>query len=187
MRFIPIILAFCLVHPAQAGLNLSPELVSFDLDGMTMNRLAFENGTSDKATYQPPSDWKYSGGQNQLDLQPPNLSQTSIKVMKLPADSALSFDADGRTELQERTIGALPEGSSQIKIEAEQLSPLKIDGKETYLVELSYVCFGEKFACYSLFLDRKPEPINFRLSCREKDYATLRDLFQRSLFTWENL
>jgi hypothetical protein len=187
MRFLFILLILGLTLSARAELNLSPEPVSFELDGVTLNRLAFENGTNDKATYQPPADWKYSGGKNQLDLQPPNLTQASIKVVKLPADFAISFDTEGRTGLEERTIGGLPEGSGQIRIEAEEVSPLKIDGKETYLVELSYVCYGEKFACYSLFLDRKPEPINFRLSCREKDYANLREMFQRSLFTWENL
>lgn len=187
MRFLVILLILGFGLPARAELSLSPELVSFELDGVTLQRLAFENGTNDRATYQPPADWKYSGGKNQLDLQPPNLSQSSVKIVKLPAESAVSFDTDGRTELQERTIGSLPEGSGQIKIEAEQVSPLKIDGKETYLVEISYVCYGEKFACYSLFLDRKPEAINFRLNYREKDYANLRDTFQRSLFTWENL
>jgi hypothetical protein len=50
------------------------------------------------------------------------------------------------------------------------MNPLQIDGKQTYLVELSYTCYGERYAYYCLILDRKPKPICFRLDCRESDY-----------------
>jgi hypothetical protein len=72
-------------------------------------------------------------------------------------------------------------------VTSEESNPLLIDGKHTWLVELSYTYYGEEYACYCLILDRRPEPICFRLSCRESDYQALRPAFQRSLFTWQNL
>jgi len=64
---------------------------------------------------------------------------------------------------------------------------LQIERNQTYLVELIFTFFGERFACYSLILNRQPEAISFRLTCRQKDYSQLRQVFQKSLFTWENL
>jgi hypothetical protein len=149
--------------------------------------LAFDNGTSTKATYQPPRDWKYSGGTDYLDLKPPNLSQTSVRVTKLPAAKLFSFNHEGQTQLTDLAIASLPERSQQVRVESQEVDPLKIGGRQTFLVELSYISFGEKFFCYSLFLDRKPEPLSFRLSCRESQYQELRQLFQYSLHSWQNL
>ena len=152
-----------------------------------MWQLTFTSGTSKKATYQPPPGWKYSGGRDSLDLQPPNIAQATAVITKLPSTNRFSFDEEGRKQLRERAIASLPQGSQQAKITSDELNPVQIDGKQTYLIEMNYVFFGQKFACYSLMLDRKPEAVSFRFSCREADYQQLRDAFQRSLFTWQNL
>jgi hypothetical protein len=173
--------------PVRAGLDLSPQTVPYEIDGVTMSQLAFENGKNEKASYQPPRDWKYSGGTDHLDLQPPHVAQANIRVTKWPATKQISLDEEGRQQLIDLAIASLPEKSQNVKIESQEMNPLKIDGKQTFLVEVSYTSFGEKFCCYSLFLDRKPEPLCFRLSCREAQYQQLRQLFQRSLYTWQNL
>ena len=172
---------------ARAELDLSPQLEPYELDGIKMSQLAFNTGTSDKATYQPPRDWKCSGGKDQLDLQPATLAQVTAKVTKLPPAPAITFDAEGRRHLTERIIGSLPPGSEQVKVESEELNPLQISGKQTYLIELSYTFYGERFASYTLILDRKPEPLCFRLSCQESQYQSLRQAFQKSLYSWQNL
>lgn len=172
---------------SKADLDLSPQLVTYELDGFPFSQLAFENGRKGKATYDYPTGWTYSGNRNQLELQPPRLSQTSIKITLQPRGSRIALDAEGQKELKEKAIASLPQGSEQIKIENEELNPLKIEGQETYLIELSYVAFGERFDCYQLYLDRNPQPIVFRLSCPQKDYPELRQLFHKSLFSWQNL
>jgi len=173
--------------PVKADLDLSPELVTYELDGVSISQLAFGKGTKEEVTCDIPNDWKYSGSRNQLELQPPRLSQTSIKITQQPRGSAIVLDAAGQILLKEKAIASLPEGSQQIKVENEELNPLQIEGKQTYLVELSYVSFGEKFATYQLYLDRNPQPIVFRLSCPQKDYPELRQTFHKSLFSWQNL
>ena len=172
---------------AHAELDLSPQFESYELDGIKMSQLAFNTGTSDKATYQPPRDWKCSGGKDQLDLQPAALAQVTAKVTKLPPAPAIAFDAEGRRHLAEAIFGSLPAGSEQVKVESEELNPLQISGKQTYLIEVSYTFYGERFASYALILDRKPEPLCFRLSCRESQYQALRQAFQKSLYSWQNL
>ncbi len=175
---------FLLVPASRADLDLSPQPDSFELDGITMSQLAFNTGNRTKATYQPPRAWKYSGGRDFLELQPGAVAQVKARVSKSPASP---FDAGGRKRFTEKVVASLPEGSEQVKILAEELNPLQIDGKQTFLVELSYVYYGERFACYSLFLDRAPEMLTFRLSCRESNYPALREEFHRSLYSWQNL
>jgi hypothetical protein len=172
---------------ADSSLDLSPQLQPFELEGIKMWQLTFSNGTSKKAIYQPPQGWKYSGGRDSLELQPASMAQARAVIAKLPPAMHLAFDEEGRKQLRERAIAALPQGSQQAKITSDELNPLQIDGQQTYLIEISYLFFGQKFACYSLVLDRKPEAMSFRLTSLEADYGQLRDAFQRSLFTWQNL
>ncbi len=152
-----------------------------------MVQLSFYTGTNRDATYQPPQNWKSSGGQDHLDLQPEGFTQVTARISKWPVEPALAFDIEGLAQLKQRILTSLPEGSLQVVVLSEEVNPLQIDGGQTYLLELSYTYYGEKYACYCLVFDRKPEPLCFRLSCREADYQTLRPPFHRSLFTWQNL
>ncbi|HEY2801481.1 MAG TPA: hypothetical protein VGI85_12855 [Chthoniobacterales bacterium] len=172
---------------AHGELNLSPRLESHVLDGVKMSQLVFDTGASNKASYEPPSGWNYSGGQDSLSLRPKNLTQAEVRITKLPAASPVLFDDAGRKALTQGVTESLPKGSEQMKVEVEKLNPLQIDGKSTYLVEVSYVFYGERFACYNLLLDRKPQPLSFRLTCRQSDYQKLRDTFEKSLYSWQNL
>lgn len=171
----------------RSELDLSPQSETHQLEGIEISQLAFNAGTKDRVIYQPPRDWKYSGGKDRLDLQPKDMVQVKATVTKLPPDPTLAFDREGGKRLTETLVSSLPEGSEQVKVRSEELNPLQINGKPTYLVEVSYTYYGERFACYSLILDRKPEPISFRLSCRESDYQALREVFQKSLYSWQNL
>lgn len=179
--------AVFLASAARANLDLSPQEDSFELDGMRISQLAFSTGNRLKATYQPPRAWKYAGGSEYLELQPDGVAQVKARISKSPAFPNVSFDAEGRKRLTEQVIASLPEGSEQVKVVSEELNPLQIDGKQTYLVELSYVYYGERFSCYSLLLDRVPEMLTFRLNCRESSYQALRAEFHRSLYSWQNL
>jgi len=172
---------------ATAGLNLSPRSESFELDGVKISQLSFQSEADSRATYQPPLGWKFSGTRDVLELTPENISQAQAKIAKVPAGSAVRFDEEGLKELRDETINSLPEGSQQVAITNLELNPLQIEQNQTYLVELTFTFFGEKFACYSLTLGRQPEAISFRLTCRQKDYSELRRVFQQSLFTWQNL
>ena len=172
---------------ATAELNLAPRLESFELDGVKMSQLTFQAGGDSPATYQPPPGWKYSGGRDALELAPENISQARAKIAKIPARSVVTFDEEGLKRLRDDAINSLPQGSEQVTVTNVELNPLQIERNQTYLVELTFTFFGEKFACYSLILNRQPEAISFRLTCRQKDYSQLRQVFQRSLFTWQNL
>ncbi len=173
------------VAELRAELNLSPRKEDFDLDGVKLWHLVFENGKEHKATYQPPTGWLYSGGSNELELQPPGKTQAKITITKIAKDRAISFaDSEGE-RLKQRAIEALPEGSSEIKVEEAQLNVLQISGKETCLVQVSYSSFGEKFRRYFLLLNLTEGQLQFQLTCRERDYKELAQAFQKSLYSWQ--
>ena len=82
-----LVLAILCATDLRAELNLSPIREDFELDGVKLWRLAFENGTDQKATYQPPAGWTYSGGTNELSLQPPGKTQASVVITKIGPES----------------------------------------------------------------------------------------------------
>ena len=171
----------------RAELNLSPTREDFDLDGVKLWRIAFENGTTQKATYQPPAGWQYSGGSNELELQPPGKTQAKVAITKIEPGRAVSFAEGDREKLKQKATEALPEGSLEIKVKEPQLNVLQISGKDTCLVEVSYSSFGEKFRRYFLLLNLSEGQLRFQLTCRERDYDELVQAFQKSLYTWQHL
>src|SRR5262245_2267487 len=83
--------SLCTALTAMAELDLSPQPDSFDLDGIKIPQLTFNNGRQAKVSYQPPLDWKCTGHKDQLVIQPENLSQASARVMKLPENEVITL------------------------------------------------------------------------------------------------
>jgi hypothetical protein len=185
--FVALICVLSQPERALSALDFSPQLEAFNMEGIKMSQLVFSNGTKEKAMYQPPVGWKYAGDQNSLDLTPEDVTQARATITKWPATTPVSFGPEGRKQLVQQFISMLPEGNQEVKVESEELNPLKINGKQTYLVELTYTNYGARFSSYSLLLDRRPEAICFRLTCRAGDYEKLREAFRRSLYSWQNL
>jgi hypothetical protein len=183
----PLLLVLSAVSPLRAELNLSPHVEHSDLDGVKIAHLAFENGTAQKTTYQPPTNWVYSGSANQLQLQPPEKTQVEIAIAKIQAKDAISFDEANREKLKQKAIASLPEGSTEIKLEGEEPNPLRISGRDTYLLQFSYTHFGERFRRYILLLGLASGQLQFQLTSRERDYDELVKAFQRSLYSWQHL
>jgi hypothetical protein len=175
------------VPALHAELNLTPQREEFSHDGVKMWQLRFETGTNKKATYNPPPGWVYSGGSNHLDLRPEGKTQFRVIIAQEKPEELIPFDDEGRKALTEQALRALPQGSEQTRVETQALSPLQINGKETYLIELSYTYYGEKFARYCLLLNLKEKRLRFELTCRESDYKELSQAFQKSLYSWRNI
>ncbi len=173
--------------PLRAELDLSPREEKFELDGIQLTHLVFENGTNNKTTYQPPKHWSYSGSDNKLQLQPPEKGQADIAISKIPREDAIAFEETNREKLKQKAITSLPQDCSDIKMESEQANPLQISGRNTYLFQLSYVRFGERFKRYFLLVDLSNGQLLCQLTSRERDYEGLVNDFQHSLCSWQHL
>src|SRR5690242_12011199 len=116
------------VATAMAELDLSAQPEEFDLDGIKLSQLVFQNGNLPKASYQPPRDWKYTGSKDQLVVQPEKLSQAIAKVTKLSKGEDIKLDGAGKEELKRKVLRSLPEGSQDPEVSSEQVDAFQIDG-----------------------------------------------------------
>ena len=97
------------------------------------------------------------------------------------------FDEKSRKKLTEEALGGVPSGSTNVTLVSQEMNPVKIGGKETFLVIVSYVFYGEQYARSMMFLNRGSEQIRFQLASRAADFEDLQRAFLASHFSWNNL
>lgn len=185
-----LVLAFLdliLVVSARADLNLSPKLVGFDGDGVKFQHLVFSDGSDKEITYQQPDGWQYSGGESKLTLHPQGKTQATGTITKIVLGQPGMFDEENRKKLTEEALVGVPSGSTNVTLVSQEMNPVKIGGKETFLVIVSYVFYGEQYERSVMFMNRGSEQIRFQLASRAADFKDLQRAFLASQFTWYNL
>jgi len=171
---------------AQAELLLTPRLVEYASEGGKLTQLVFTDGDK-TVTYQAPRGWECSGNSSQLTLHPPNKIQATATITRIVFSQPGSFDEESLKQLTTEAVALVPKGSESISILSQQKNPLMIQGKETFLVTLSYSFYGQKYGRSILYLNRGNEQLRSQLTCRENDFNALHRAFQASQFTWQNL
>jgi hypothetical protein len=172
--------------PARADLKLTPQASTYQIEGATMPRVLFHDG--DKAvTYVPPRGWKYSGSETSLRLLPNGNTQAEATITKLASPKTVAFDEGTRPALIEQVTAGLPAESSNVQVVNQELNPVRIGGKDTFLVTVSFTSHGNDFTRSVMFLNREQDQIQFQLSSRTSDFSALQKAFLQSHFTWRNL
>jgi hypothetical protein len=171
---------------AQAELLLTPKIAEYELDGVKFKQLAFSDGEK-VVTYQAPRGWDYSGSATTLSLRPPNKAQAEATVTRVPLAQPGSFDEESLKKLVAEAIAQVPKGSENVTVVSQEMNPLMIQRKETFLVTLSYTSYGQKYGRSILFLNRGNEQIRSQLTCREADFNELHRAFLASQYTWQQL
>ncbi|HSP64448.1 MAG TPA: hypothetical protein VLQ90_15770, partial [Pyrinomonadaceae bacterium] len=137
--------------------------------------------------YVPPRDWQCSGTESSLALRPAKQTQAEASVVKVPLAEEGPFDEPTQKKLTDLAQASVPSGSSNIKVLGQDLNPVMIDRKETYLVTISYNAYGDTYARSMMFMNRGKEQIRFQLTCRLSDFPELQRAFLQSQFSWRNL
>lgn len=171
---------------ARADLQLTPEPSEYELEGVKLKQLLFHDGQK-PVTYQSPRDWDYSGSANQLALHPPGKAQAQATVSKVALAQPGTFDEASLKKFMAGIAELLPKGSSAAAVVSQEKDPVKISGKETFQVVLSYNVLGQPFKRSVLFLNRDHDQLRFELVAREEDFKDLQQAFQSSLCTWRGL
>ena len=188
VRFLALALASSLIaFPARADLQLSPKPVEHMLDGAKLTELAFSDGGSKSVTYKPPHGWECTGTSNQLTLRPPKAHQAQAIISKAPLPDPAEFNEKITQKLVDEAVAGVPKGSLNVTVVSREKNPLMIDGKETFLVVMSYNFYNEIYRRSILFLNRPGEQIRFQLTCHQADFDQLQKAFLRSHYTWQNL
>ena len=177
--------AFFIVS-ARAELQLTPKVVEYKADGATLKHLEFSDGGK-TVTYQSPRGWDCAGSASQLTLRPPNKAQVEATITRVPLPQPGSFDEESLKKLVSDAVALVPKGSENVSVVSQEKNPLLIQGKETFLITLSYTFFGQKYGRSILFLNRGNEQIRSQLTCRAADFDELHRVFFHSQFTWQNL
>ena len=180
-------LGLILVVSVRADLNLSPKLVGFDGDGAKFHRLVFSDGSGKEITYQQPDGWQYSGDASKLTLYPQNKTQATGTITKVVLGQPGAFDEESRKRLTEETLLGVPGGSTNVTLVSQEMNPVKIGGKEAFLVIVSYTFYGEEYERSVMFMNRGSEQIHFQFASRAADFKDLQRAFLASHFTWYNL
>ena len=181
-----ILIGALFVTSAHAELQLRPKVVEYKGDGATFKHLEFSDGRN-TVTYQPPRGWACSGNTTRLTLRPPNKTQTEATITRVPLSEPGCFDEESLTTLVSDAVAQVIKGSENISVVSQEKNLLMIQGKETFLITLSYTFYGQKYGRSILFMNRGNEQIRFQLTCHEADFNELHAAFFRSQCTWQNL
>ncbi len=174
------------IASAHAELLLMPKVSEYKADGATFKHLEFSDDEK-KVTYQSPRGWDYSGSATQLTLRPPNKPQAEATITRVPLSQPGSFDDESLKKLVSEAVALLPKGSENTSVVSQEKNPLMIQGKETFLITLSYTFYGQKYGRSILILNRVNEQIRSQLTCREADFKELHRAFLGSQYSWQNL
>ena len=82
-----------------------------------------------------------------------------------------------RKKLTEEALAGVPSGSTNVTLVSQEMNPVKIGGKETFLVIVSYVFYGEQYERSVMFMNRGSEQIRFQLASRAADFKDLQRAF----------
>jgi hypothetical protein len=171
---------------AKSELVLTPTVDEYVLDGAKLKQLAFFDG-GQKVTYQSPRGWDYSGSATQLTLHPPNKPQAEATIARVPRSDQTQFDDETVKKLVAEAIALVPKGSSNVAVESQEKSPLRIGSRETFVIVLSYSLLGNNYNRSILFVNRGGEQVRCQLSCRSSDFKELQKAFISSQYSWRNL
>ena len=107
--------------------------------------------------------------------------------MAVPLARPWTFGEEGMKELVGQSLAAVPEASTELKLVSQELNPVKIGGRETFLVIVSYALYGDRFSRSFLFMNRETEHLRFEFVSRESNFEDLQRAFLASQFSWHNL
>jgi hypothetical protein len=174
------------ITSARAELQLTPTVSEYQLEGVKLKQLAFRDGEK-KPTYQSPRGWDYSGSGDRLTLHPSGKSQGEATISRAPLPEPYTFTDENLKKLLAEAMASAPKNSSAVSVVSQEKNPLRISGKDTFQVVISYNLLGQTFNRSILFLNRDRDQLRFQFSAREGDFKELQRAFQTSLYSWQNL
>ncbi len=187
VRSLVLLLAGAFVASAQAQLQLTPELTTYEADGVKTRLLAFSDGGAKTITYSPPGGWTYSGSSAKFTIRPPGDSQAEGTIVKASLHQPAVFDDRTMKMLAAEALASVPAGSTNVNLLSQEKNPFLIAQNETFLVIVSYAFYGQNYQRSTMFLNRGNEQIRFQFVSRAADFKNLHMAFQASQLTWRNL
>jgi hypothetical protein len=171
---------------AYADLDLTPRVEEYQLDGVKLRQLVFTDGGR-RVTYTPPRKWDYSGGGNRFVLRPTTESAAEAVISVSKTQRPEAFDEATAKRLCEEVLASVPSGATNVTLISQQMNPLQIERKDTFLIVINYDYYSYPYARSVMFLNRQSEQVRFQLTCYRNAFRDLQRAFQNSHYSWQNL
>jgi hypothetical protein len=171
---------------AHADLDLTARLEQYDLDGVKRQQLVFADGDR-RVSYTPPKNWEYSGAGSRFVLHPASQSGAEAVIAVTKLSAAEVFDQTTTKRLSDEVLASVPRGATNVTLVSQQLNPLLIERKETFLVVISYDYYSQPYQRSEMFLNRNNEQVCFQLTCYRNAFRELQKAFESSHYSWQNL
>lgn len=169
---------------ANAAIEFSTTEQERALEGVKYKLLFFKhNGKA--ISYQPPRGWSLAGDAGGVKMTPPGLAQAQGEISQSPLPAPQPFDAEVMKALQQKTLASVPPGSEKAAVVAEEKSPIRVNGNETYAVTVSYQAFGQEFLMSVLYLNLPETQVCFRAIARKQDFEKVHGPVRFSLLSWQ--
>jgi|ERR1043166_422620 hypothetical protein len=187
VRSLTLILSGALfVTTLRAELQLTPKVVEYKADGATLKHLEFSDAGK-TITYQSPRGWDFTGSSTQLTLRPRDKTQVEATISRVALSQPANFDEESLKKLVGEAVMLVPRGGEKVTVVSQEKNSVLIQGRETFLITLSYMFFGQEYRRSILFLNRGNEQIRSQLTCRAADFDQLHSAFLHSQLSWQNL
>jgi hypothetical protein len=171
---------------AQADLNFTPRVEEYDLEGVKLKQLTFADGER-RVIYTPPKKWEYSGSESRLVLHPTTESAAEAVITVSKTQRQEVFDEATTKRLCDEVLASVPGGSINATLVSQQMNPLLIERKDTFLVVINYDYYSQPYTRSVMFLNRQNEQVRFQLTCYRNVFRDLQKAFQNSHYSWQNL
>jgi hypothetical protein len=187
VRSLILLLTGAFLVSVRAELQLTPNVTTYEADGVKTKLLVFSDGSAKRITYSPPRDWEYSGTSTRFSLRPPGTPQAEGTIVRISLDHPAIFDDQTMKTLAAEMLASVPASSTNATLVSQEKSPFLIAQKETFVVTVSYVFYGQSYLRSTMFLNRGNEQVRFQFVSRAADFKNLQMAFQASQLTWRNL
>ncbi|HST29228.1 MAG TPA: hypothetical protein VLK27_00125 [Chthoniobacterales bacterium] len=151
-----------------------------------MHRLAFSDGQTE-ITYTPPKNWDYSGSGNHFSLRPHSVSGADAEITVNKLSGGGDFDEEATKRLCEEVLKSVPSGATNTTLVSQQLNPVFINRKGTFLVVISYDYYSQAYERSVMFLNRSNEQLRFQLTSYRNAFQELQKAFASSHYSWQKL
>ncbi len=140
-------LALCATARA---LDLTPQYVDMDADGLRIKLPSFQDGAK-RVFIMPPAGWRIEGSSLRAFLSSDTAPGANVTFLLSPKPM-LPKDEAGQKSVGAALLALAEKDSENVKLEAEQPDPLPINGWKTYLLRISYDIAGTRYAKSVMFV-----------------------------------
>jgi hypothetical protein len=180
------VLALFLPVVVLGQLDLRPKERTQILDGVPIHGIAFSDAGKE-VLYEPPFEWRLSGGGSTLTLRPPRIAQAAATISVASNHVGSDFGMESLKLLKEAALGRLPREAQKAEVLGEEKNPLMMNLHETWQVQCAYSFYGQRFKRSALVCNFAKYQLWFELDALESDFSNLHKAFIESLYSLQGL